>query len=106
MGVLYQPAGRTGVGRVSRRTKGTKRGRHGRSEEGIRMSAKTWYKTQESSIEASYLQLMEEGVIEPLSRDEEESKQWNLRELASLLEGHFHEQIDISRLSDDERLAQ
>jgi GNAT superfamily N-acetyltransferase len=70
------------------------------------MSAKTWYKTPESSIEACYRQLMAEGLIEPLSTDEEESKRWNLRELASLLEGHFHEQLDISRLPDDERLAQ
>jgi len=30
------------------------------------------------------------------SRDEDESKSWNLRELASLVEGHFHEQLDIS----------
>jgi GNAT superfamily N-acetyltransferase len=69
------------------------------------MSANTWYKTPETSIEACYRQLMAEGVIEPLSTDEEETKRWNLRELASLTEGHLHEQLDISRLSDDERLA-
>jgi GNAT superfamily N-acetyltransferase len=45
-------------------------------------------------------------VIEPLSKGEEETKSWNLRELASLAEGHFHEQLDIARLTEDERLAQ
>jgi ribosomal protein S18 acetylase RimI-like enzyme len=37
--------------------------------------------------------------------DEEETKNWNLRELASLAEGQFHEQLDVTRLSDDERLT-
>lgn len=69
------------------------------------MSTNTWYQAQRSGIEACCRQLVAEGASEPLSTDEEETKSWNLRELASLAEGHFHEQLDVTPLSDDERLA-
>jgi GNAT superfamily N-acetyltransferase len=69
------------------------------------MSTKTWYQAQQASIEACCRQLVAEGVIEPLSTDEEETRSWNLYELASLFEGHLHEQLDVTRLTEDERLA-
>jgi ribosomal protein S18 acetylase RimI-like enzyme len=69
------------------------------------MTTNTWHQAQRSSIEACCRQLAAEGVIEPLSTDEAETKSWNLRELASLAEGHFHEQLDVTRLTDDERLV-
>jgi GNAT superfamily N-acetyltransferase len=65
-----------------------------------------FYKAEQSSIEACCRQLVSEGVIEPLSTDEDDTRNWNLWELASLVEGHFHEQLDVVRLTDDERLAQ
>ncbi len=51
---------------------------------------------------------MAERVVEPVSTEEVETKGWNLYELASLVEGHLHEQLDVARLSnasDTERLA-
>jgi len=65
-----------------------------------------WYQAQQDSIEACCRQLVVEGVIEPLSRDGGETRDWNLCELASLVEGHFHEQLDVKNLSEEERLAQ
>jgi ribosomal protein S18 acetylase RimI-like enzyme len=64
-----------------------------------------WYDAQRSNIEACSRQLVAEGVIEPLSTDEGETKTWMLRELASLVEGHLHVQLDGPRLSEEERLA-
>jgi ribosomal protein S18 acetylase RimI-like enzyme len=70
------------------------------------MSTSTdWYQAQRSGIEACCRQLVAEGVIEPLSRDEGETRSWNLCELASLVEGHFHVQLDVARLTEEERLA-
>jgi ribosomal protein S18 acetylase RimI-like enzyme len=70
------------------------------------MSTSTdWYEAQRSSIEACCRQLMAEGVIEPLSTDEGDTKAWMLRELASLVEGHLHVQLDGTRLSEADRLA-
>jgi GNAT superfamily N-acetyltransferase len=69
------------------------------------MSTNTWYDAQRSSIEACCRQLVAEQVIAPLSTDEEETRDWNLRELSSLIEGHFHVQLDLTRLSEEERLA-
>jgi len=70
-----------------------------------RMSTNTdWYQARRSGIEACCRQLAAEGVIEPLSTDEEETRQWMLRELASLVEGHLHIQLDDT-LSAEERLA-
>lgn len=63
------------------------------------------YEAQQSGIEACCRQLMAEGIIEPLSTDEEDTKTWMLRELASLAEGHLHVQLDITRLSEKDRLA-
>ena len=57
------------------------------------------------TLEACCRQLMAEGVIEPLSTDEGETKTWMQRELASLVEGHLHIQLDGARLSEEERLA-
>src|SRR6185295_14611003 len=59
----------------------------------------------QSSIEACCRRLIDQQVIEPLSTDEAETRRWNLYELASLIEGHFHVQLDVTRLSDVERLA-
>jgi GNAT superfamily N-acetyltransferase len=72
----------------------------------VRMSTSTdWYQAQRSTIEGCCRQLVAEKVIEPLSTDEEETRKWNRCELASLIEGHFHVQLDVARLSEDERLA-
>jgi ribosomal protein S18 acetylase RimI-like enzyme len=64
-----------------------------------------WYEAQRGNIEACCRQLVAEGVLEPLSTDEEETKTWALRDLASLVEGHLHVQLDGTRLSEEERLA-
>jgi GNAT superfamily N-acetyltransferase len=61
---------------------------------------------QEAAIEACCGQLVAEGVLEPLATDDDDTRSWNLCELASLAEGQFHERLDVSRLSEDERLAQ
>ena len=63
-----------------------------------------WYDAQRTHIEACCRQLVAEKVIEPLSTDEEETETWTLRELASLVEGHLHIQLDGTRLSEEERL--
>jgi ribosomal protein S18 acetylase RimI-like enzyme len=64
------------------------------------------YLNHQSTIEAICRHLTAEGIIEPLSTDEEETARWNLWELASLVEGHLHVQLDVDRLSAEERLAQ
>jgi len=63
------------------------------------MSANTWYDKQQASIESCCRQLMAQGVAEPLSKEERETRDWSLCQLASLAEGHLHEQIDGKRLS-------
>jgi len=63
------------------------------------------YEAQQETIEACCRQLVAQRVMEPLSTDESETRDWNLCELASLVEGHFHVQLDVTRLSDIERLA-
>ncbi len=63
------------------------------------------YDEQRSAIEACCQQLVAERVIEPLSTDAEETRRWMLWELASLVEGHLHVQLDVTRLSEEERLA-
>jgi len=63
------------------------------------------YEAQQSSLEACCRQLIDEGILEPLSTDEGNTKAWMLRELASLVEGHLHVQLDRNRLSDEDRLA-
>ncbi len=60
---------------------------------------------QQDLIEATCSRLVEQQVIEPLSSDEEETRSWNLCELASLIEGNFHVQLDVALLSEFERLA-
>jgi ribosomal protein S18 acetylase RimI-like enzyme len=69
------------------------------------MNTSSWYDRQQSSIEACCRQLVAERVIEPLSTEEGETRDWNARELASLIEGNFHVQLDVTPLSDFERLA-
>jgi ribosomal protein S18 acetylase RimI-like enzyme len=69
------------------------------------MSANSWYETQRRQIDGCCRQLADQGVAEPLSTAELETKEWSLRQLASLVEGHLHEQIDVTRLSEDELLA-
>ncbi|HKH46472.1 MAG TPA: GNAT family N-acetyltransferase [Thermoanaerobaculia bacterium] len=69
------------------------------------MSTNPWYQAQQDAIEACCRQVVAERVIEPLALEEGETRDWNARELASLLEGHFHQQLDVTRLSDEERLA-
>jgi GNAT superfamily N-acetyltransferase len=64
-----------------------------------------WYERERHGIDACCRQLMAEGVIEPLSQDAEDTKSWNLVELASLIEGNFHVQLDLTHLSEEERLA-
>jgi len=66
------------------------------------MSANTWYDKQQVWIESCCRQLTAQGVAEPLSTDERETRDWSLCQLASLAEGHLHEQIDVTRLSEDE----
>jgi ribosomal protein S18 acetylase RimI-like enzyme len=65
-----------------------------------------WYQAQRGAIEATCRQLIAERVVEPLSSDEGETRRWNLWELASLVEGHFHQQLEVTRLSEEERLVQ
>jgi ribosomal protein S18 acetylase RimI-like enzyme len=69
------------------------------------MTANDWYEKRELIIEGCCQQLIDQKVVEPLSTDEDESRDWNLCELASLIEGHFHVQLDVSGLSEMERLA-
>lgn len=64
-----------------------------------------WYQEQQSAIEACCRQLVAEGVVEPLSREEGETRSWNACELASLVEGHLHVQLDVAGLSEEDRLA-
>ncbi len=68
------------------------------------MSTNTW-QAQQDLIEATCRRLVDQHVIEPLSTDEVETRLWNLRELASLIEGYFHVQLDLTGLSEVERLA-
>src|SRR5262245_844300 len=68
------------------------------------MSTDTW-QAQQTLIEATCTSLVDQRVIEPLSTDEEETRRWNLWELASLIEGHFHVQLDVTGFSEIERLA-
>src|SRR5882724_1213396 len=70
------------------------------------MSTNTdWYQEQRGAIEACCRGLTAEGVVEPLSEEEREARSWNLCELASLVEGNFHLQLDVDGLSEEERLA-
>jgi GNAT superfamily N-acetyltransferase len=69
------------------------------------MSTNSWYQAREAAIEGCCRQLVAERVVEPLSTEEGEARDWNARELASLVEGHFHVQLDVTGLSDFERLA-
>lgn len=69
------------------------------------MSADDWCQRQQSTIEACCRQLIDRKVVEPLSTDEGDTRDWNLYELASLIEGHFHVRLDFAQLSDIERLA-
>jgi ribosomal protein S18 acetylase RimI-like enzyme len=71
----------------------------------VRMSTDTWYQKRENIIDGCCRQLIAQKAIEPLSTDEGETRDWNLCELASLIEGNFHVQLDVSRLSEMERLA-
>jgi GNAT superfamily N-acetyltransferase len=66
------------------------------------MGTSTWYETRRRQIEACCRQLVDRGVTAPLSTEERETRDWSLRQLASLAEGHLHEQIDVTRLSEDE----
>jgi ribosomal protein S18 acetylase RimI-like enzyme len=63
------------------------------------------YQAQRNAIEAGCQALIAGGVIEPLSEEEGDTRSWNLCELASLVEGHFHLQLDVDGLSEEERLA-
>jgi len=69
-----------------------------------RMQRGAWQE-QQDLIDATCRRLVDQQVIEPLSTDEEETSRWNLRELASLIEGNFHVQLDLTGLSEFERLA-
>ncbi|HEX3553926.1 MAG TPA: GNAT family N-acetyltransferase [Thermoanaerobaculia bacterium] len=62
------------------------------------------YQAERDGIEGCCQQLTAEGVVEPLSTDEGETRDWLLRELSSLVEGHFHLQLDDG-LTPEERLA-
>jgi ribosomal protein S18 acetylase RimI-like enzyme len=61
--------------------------------------------TPERIVEGCCRHLIARGLVEPLSTDEDDTRAWNLCELASLIEGHFHVQLDLSGLSEMERLA-
>src|SRR4051794_24675056 len=54
----------------------------------VRMAAH-WYEEQQSWIDACCRQLVAQGVAEPLSKDERGTRDWSLRQLASLVEGHL-----------------
>ncbi|HEV7667435.1 MAG TPA: GNAT family N-acetyltransferase [Thermoanaerobaculia bacterium] len=64
----------------------------------------TW-QAQQDHIKATCRRLIDQHVIEPLSTAEGEASRWNLCELASLIEGHFHIQLNLTGLSEIERLA-
>jgi len=67
--------------------------------------AANWSEAQQRWIDACCRQLVAQGVAEPLSTEEQETRDWSLCQLASLVEGHLHEQIDVTRLSADEFLG-
>jgi GNAT superfamily N-acetyltransferase len=75
------------------------------------MDASNWYERKQFWNQECCRRLTAERVVEPLSTEDVETKAWNLYELASLVEGHLHEQLDVARLSnasnasDTERLA-
>ncbi len=54
-------------------------------------------------IHAICARLTEEGVVEPLADRPEDNHAWNGCELASLIEGNFGQEIDVSTLSDEQR---
>jgi GNAT superfamily N-acetyltransferase len=64
-----------------------------------------WYEEQRQLIDRCSRQLVTEGWIEPLAAGAGEARRWNLWELASLVEGHFHQQLDVTSLSDEQRVA-
>ena len=65
----------------------------------------TWHEKRQNTIEDCCRQLVHQKVVEPLSTEEKDVKDWNRCELASLVEGHFHVQLDVAQLTDLERLA-
>jgi len=69
------------------------------------MTTDDWYEKRELIIEGCCQRLIDQKVVEPLSADEDDTRDWNLCELASLIEGNFHVQLDVRGLSEMERLA-
>jgi hypothetical protein len=69
------------------------------------MSPDTRYETQRRQISACCRQLVHRGIIAPLSADEQATRDWSRYQLASLVEGHLHEQVDVNQLSEDELLT-
>jgi GNAT superfamily N-acetyltransferase len=60
---------------------------------------------QDAKLEVVERKLLEDHVLEPLARDAEDTRQWLDWQLASLVEGFHHEQIDVVSLSADERTS-
>jgi GNAT superfamily N-acetyltransferase len=51
----------------------------------------------------AYHELIEARVLEPLSADAKDSQRWLDWDLASVIEGHFHQLVDVSSLSAEDR---
>ncbi len=64
-----------------------------------------WDDEQREAIAACCRQLVAEGWIEPLAPDAAETRRWDVLELASLWERHFHELLDVTTLSEEQRLS-
>ena len=56
-----------------------------------------------AEIQAAHQALIARGVIEPLSRDERQTRRWLDCELASLVENRFFTSLDPRRIDDEER---
>jgi GNAT superfamily N-acetyltransferase len=69
------------------------------------MDASSLYEQRELWIDETCRRLTEDGVVEPVSTEDVETRGWNRYELASLVEGHLHAQLDVAQFSDDARLA-
>src|SRR4051812_24578140 len=65
---------------------------------------RTDFDDSDETLVATRLALATRGVIEPLADDDDDARRWLDWELASLVEGHFQQIVDVSALPPRERL--